>query len=187
MNQTVQKRKKSTEKDIHLVNDPIKFFIENKRDNVWEKNKEKWKVHFRLQLKVLKLFIDNQADEQHMASFVYRLGLGYWGVGKQSGIPSGILSLNAVTSENTKKTDDHFIGAQLIGKTVHQSFEACGFNEDHMAEQWLYENLWLWMTIKVTQEEHRSGNISKSVDDLELKKRMEHYVNVSPLVTLKKR
>ncbi|MBM3442842.1 MAG: hypothetical protein FJX89_09100 [Bacteroidetes bacterium] len=186
MNQTIKKGKKSTEKDHHLVKDPIQFFIENKRDGVWGKNKEKWKTHFRLQLKVLKLFIDNQADEKHLVSFVYRLGLGYWGVGKQSGIPSGILSLNAVTSENTKKTDDHFIGAQLIGKTVHEAYEACDFNEGHMVDHWLYENLWLWMTIKVTQEEHRSG-ILKTVDGLELKKRMEHYVNVSPLVTLKKR
>lgn len=187
MNQTIQKGKKSTEKEIHLVNDPIQFFIENKRDSVWEKNKEKWKTHFRLQLKVLKLFIDNQADEQHMASFAYRLGLGYWGVGQQGGIPSGIFSLNAVTSANTKKTNDHLIGAQLIGKTVHEAFEACDFNEDHMVEYWLYENLWLWITVRVTQDEHKNCNISKTITNIEEKKMLRHYINVSSLVTLKKR
>jgi hypothetical protein len=187
MNNRVEKNKKVSEKEIHLVNDPIQFFLENKRDSVWEKNKEKWKVHFRLQLKVLKLFIDNQADEKHLVSFAYRLGLGYWGVGKQGGIPSGVYSLNALTQENSKKTNDHFIGAKLIGKTVHEAFEACNFSEDQMVENWLYENIWLWATVSVTQEEHQSGNISKSVDNLEMKKRMEHYVNVSPLVTFKKR
>lgn len=186
MNQSLKKTKKAAEKEIHLVNDPIKFFLDNKRDSIWEKNKEKWKIHFRLQLKVLKLFIDNSADEKHLGSFVYRLGLGYSGLGKQGGIPSGVYSLNALTSDKTKKTNDHLIGAQLIGKTVHQAYEACNFDEDYMVEKWLYDNVWLWMTIKVTQEEHKSSNISKTVDNLEMKKRMEHYVNVSNLVTYKK-
>ena len=46
MNQTTQMRRKSTPKDIEIVNDPIQYFLDNKRDSVWKKNSEKWKVHF---------------------------------------------------------------------------------------------------------------------------------------------
>lgn len=173
--------------NFQQVNDPVNYFIENRRDAIWDKNKTEWKNCFRLQLKTLKLYLDNNADERLLNSFVYRLGLGYWGIGKQSGIPSGITSLEALSKEGVKKTNDHMIGAQSIGKKVHQVFETCGFDEEYMVDNWLYENLWMWMTIKVTQQEHNSKNISKTITDIEEKKMLRHYINVSPLVTLKKR
>lgn len=167
--------------DYEPVSDPVAYFIQNRRAKLWQKNSEKWKHHFRLQLRVLKLFIESNASERHIAAFVYRLGLGYWGIGQQSGITSGIISLDALETTG-EKTSDHLIGAQLIGKIIHEAFVACNFDEDHMADKWLFENIWLWMTIKVTKAEHHRNNILKTVNDLEGKMRLAHYVNVSKLV-----
>lgn len=171
---------------FQLVNDPVAYFIENRRDKIWKKNESEWKSCFRLQLKTLKLYLDNDASERLLYSFVYRLGLGYWGIGKQGGIPSGIISQAVLSGDDVKKTEDHVIGAQSIGKKIHEEFAACNFNEDYMVNTWLYENLWMWMTIKVTQSEHNSRNISKTITDIEEKKKLRHYINVSPLVTLVK-
>jgi hypothetical protein len=186
MNKKQSVSAKKNQLNFQPVNDPVKYFIENRRDAIWEKNKTKWKSCFRLQLKTLKLYLDNNADERLLKSFLYRLGLGYWGIGIQGGIKSGITSIEALSKESVKTTNDHVIGAQSIGKKVHEVFEACGFDEEYMVDNWLYENLWMWMTIKVTQEEHNSKNISKTITDIEEKKMLRHYINVSPLVTLKK-
>lgn len=175
---------KRTEKIMVYVNDPIEFFNKNRKNLLWSKNQTNWKYHFRLQLKVLKLFIDQDANEKHLASFVYRLGLGYWGLGRQAGLSSGILSEKAAYNPKAKKTNDHVIGAQLIGRIVHETFVNSNFNEQYMVNTWLMENLWMWMTIQVTQEEHSS--ISKTVDNLDHKMSMLHYQNVSRLVTLQK-
>lgn len=178
------KSQRATEKIMVKVDDPIDFFNENRKNLLWSNHERDWKYHFRIQLKVLKLFIDQKANPKHRASFVYRLGLGYWGLGKQAGLPSGIISENAATNPDVKKTNDHVIGAQLIGKTVHEAFVSCNFDEEYMVNSWLKENLWMWMTIQVTQEEHR--NISKTVENLVHKKAMSHYQKVSRLVTLQK-
>jgi len=178
------KSRKVTEKIMVKVDDPIDFFNKSRKNLLWSNHETDWKYHFRIQLKVLKLFIDQDASEKHRASFVYRLGLGYWGLGRQAGLSSGIISEKAATNPDVKTTNDHVIGAQLIGKTVHEAFVSCNFNEEYMVNAWLMENLWMWMTIQVTQEEHRS--ISKTVDNLDHKKAMLHYQNVSRLVTLQK-
>jgi hypothetical protein len=170
--------------NYQLVNDPVNYFINHKRDQIWQKNESEWKSCFRLQLKTLKLFLENEASERLLNSFAYRLGLGYWGIGKQSGIPSGIISQEALTKEGVKKTEDHVIGAQSIGKKIHEDFKVCQFDEEYMINTWLYDNIWMWMTIKVTQSEHSSKNISKSITDIEEKKRLLHYINVSPLLAL---
>lgn len=173
--------KKNQAKSLVMIVDPVQYFMENKRDAFWTKHESKIKQIFLLQLKALKLYIDNNADPQFMQSFAYRLGLGYWGLGKQGGITSGIFSMDTLKVKKGT-TRDHLIGAQLIGKTVHESFLISGFDEDYMVNTWLYQNIWLWMTIKVTKEEHHPDNISKTVMDVELKKNMHHYKKVSPLV-----
>lgn len=174
-------RKKKQTKSLVVIIDPVQYFMEKRRDAFWTKHEKQIKKIFHLQLKALKLYIDNDADPQFMQSFAYRLGFGYWGLGKQGGITSGIFSMDTLTLKNGT-TMDHLLGAQLIGKTVHEAFEKSGFDETYMVNTWLYENLWLWMTIKVTKEEHHPDNISKTVMDVELKKRMSHYNKVSTLV-----
>ena len=176
------KASKRSADNYQLVNDPIAYFIEYKRDKLWKKNENEWKSCFRLQLKTLKLYLDNNASNRLLYSFVYRLGLGYWGIGKQGGIASGVISQASLSGEGVKKTDDHVIGAQSIGKKIHEEFEACNFDEDYMVNTWLYHNLWMWMTIRVTQNEHNSKNISKAITNIDEKKRLRHYINVSPLI-----
>jgi hypothetical protein len=51
-----------------------------------------------------------------------------------------------------------------------------------MVNTWLYENIWLWITIKVTKQEHKSENIIKNGYSIEEKKILKHYVQVSKLM-----
>ena len=51
-----------------------------------------------------------------------------------------------------------------------------------MVDTWLYENVWLWMTIKVTKDEHKSSNIIKNGHSIEEKMEMKHYKSVSELM-----
>jgi hypothetical protein len=51
-----------------------------------------------------------------------------------------------------------------------------------MKEVWLYENLWLWITIGVTKEEHQKDNILRNNNTIEEKIQLKHYKNVSTLI-----
>jgi len=159
----------------------IEYFNNNNRNKYWEKNSLYYKKWFRRQLKHLLLEIEDGVSEGEMNFFMYRLGLGYWGIGKQSGIPSGIKTKDSLTNSNT---DDHLFGTVEIGKYIHKEFESCGFDIDHMVNVWLHENLWLWMTIKVSKEEHKKENIERNIHDIEKKVNLEHYKNVSELIFL---
>jgi hypothetical protein len=69
---------KKNQLNFQPVNDPVKYFIENRRDAISKKNKTEWKSCFRLQLKTLKLYLENDKNNRRLLkSFVYLLGLGY--------------------------------------------------------------------------------------------------------------
>ena len=51
-----------------------------------------------------------------------------------------------------------------------------------MVDTWLYENLWLWITIKVARTEHHVDNINRNQHTLDEKKEFKHYVNVSEFI-----
>ena len=52
-----------------------------------------------------------------------------------------------------------------------------------MVKEWLFENLYLWGTVKVTKEEHKSKNILRNSNHtIEQKSNFEHYVNVSKMI-----
>lgn len=155
---------------------PIEFFNKNNRILYWQRNQNSYKKWFRKQLKHLLLEIEEGCDEKELNSFMYRLGLGYYGIGKQSGIPSGIMTEDSKINSNT---DDHVFGVVEIGKYIHQEFEKYGFNLDYMVNEWLYENLWLWMTIKVSKIEHKKENIIRNGHSIEDKKNFKHYKKVS--------
>ena len=155
---------------------PIEFFNKNNRISYWTKNQVSYKRWFKKQLKHLLLEIEEGSAEKELNSFMYRLGLGYYGIGKQSGIPSGIMTEDSKINNNT---DDHVFGVVEIGKYIHQEFEKYGFNLDYMVNEWLYENLWLWMTIKVSKIEHKKENIIRNGHSIEDKKNFKHYKKVS--------
>jgi hypothetical protein len=112
---------------------------------------------------------------------IYRMGLGYSGIGTQNGLCSGIRSKDSLIPKS-KKTDDHLIGAKQIGEFIHKEFEKNNFDIDYMVEIWLYDYLWLWMTIKVTSVEHHKNNILRDETTIEEKLNLQHYVNVSELI-----
>ena len=51
-----------------------------------------------------------------------------------------------------------------------------------MVNEWLYDNLWLWMTIKVSKEEHKKENIERNSHTLNEKKELKHYKNISSVI-----
>ena len=102
-------------------------------------------------------------------------------MGKQSGLASGIYSA-ASTRPQTSTTADHLFGATEIGKYIHQAFIKYHLNIDYMVETWLYEHLFLWMTIKVSKAEHTTDNIARDEHTLEQIMSLEHYRGVSILI-----
>jgi hypothetical protein len=161
--------------------DLVKYFNDNTREKLWKKNSEEYKRWFGLTLTMTKSAIDFGANEKEMNQLVYRLVLGYFGVGKQGGLTSGLVTEDTLMG-GVKKTADHLLGTTQIGKFIHEEFANNNFDIDYMVNVWLYENLWLWQTIKVTTEEHRSDNIIRNEHSIEDKLLLKHYKKVSILV-----
>ena len=164
------------------VGDLVDYFNNYKRVKVWELKKNDWKEAFKFQLLILETYLVHGASEKMMKSFMCRLALGYYGIQCQGGITSGIISSDAIDLPSSQTTADHIFGAVEIGKTVKDAFEASGRNINYMVEEWLYDNLYLWMTIRVTKEEHKSSNIIKNGHTIEQKRKMMHYKKVSTLI-----
>lgn len=165
--------------------DIIACFNENKRDSYWTKktkgvsNEEKCKSLFRRTLKHLLLEIELTDNNVHNN---YYRWIGYDGIGSGvSGITSGIKTAEARQLTSKQTTADHLIGTVQIGKYVQSELERNGFDIEYMTETWLYENLWLWMSIRVSNKEHHKDNILRNVNTIEEKLALKHYVNVSEL------
>jgi hypothetical protein len=163
------------------MKDLRKYFNTHTRDKLWGKNSEEYKRWFGLGLTMTKSAIDFGANEKELNQLVYRLVLGYFGVGKQSGLTSGMVSEDAST-KGVKTTGDHLLGTTQIGSFIHSEFEKYNYDIDYMVNEWLYEHLWLWMTIKVTTEEHKSDNIVRNEHSIDDKLLLKHYKQVSPLI-----
>jgi hypothetical protein len=117
-------------------------------------------------------------DSDAYSDTYFRLMIGY-GIFGNIGIKSGLYTEASITSD--KKTEDHLIGAQKIGETVFIAYCKSGFNNEYMKNVWLYENLYLWMSITVSNKEHNSGNILRNKNTIEEKLSLLHYKNVSTL------
>jgi hypothetical protein len=165
--------------------DIIACFNQNKRDSYWNKinkgisNEVKCKELFNRTLQHLLLEI--KLTNNNVPNNYYRW-IGYDGIGSGvSGITSGIKTEEAKSLASNKTTADHLIGTVQIGKYVHSEFEKSGFDIDYMVNTWLYENLWLWMSIRVSKKEHHKDNILRNVNSIEEKLSLKHYINVSEL------
>ena len=168
--------------------DVVDHFNKNVSPKLWNKNEVQFKAIFRMQLKVLKLYIDEKqlhvdtkTWERMMRSFVYRLTIGYFGVGTQAGLSSGVFT-KATTVKGAKSTNDHLFGAVAIGQIIHDEFVKCNFDIDYMVENWLPSNLFLWMTLKITIEEHSKDCVIRDGNTIEEKMNLLHYQNVSELM-----
>jgi hypothetical protein len=160
----------------------VKYFNEKRRDKFWKKNSHDYRIDFRIQLNSLKTNLnDPKVPLKNIKKSIYRLGIGYSGIGTQNGLSSGIRSEKTLKSKSVT-TNDHLIGAKQIGEFIHKEFEKHNFDVDYMEEVWLYDYLWLWMTIKVTSEEHHKDNILRDETSIEEKLDLLHYINVSELI-----
>lgn len=170
------------------MTDLIKHFNENIRDTLWNskgsegfKTKgDSYKKYFKIQLTMV-WSVKDETFTEHDNQFNNRLALGYYGIGKQKGIDSRLVS-EAAMIKGVKTTSDHLIGATEIGKFIQSECEKHNWDIDYMVNTWLYEHLWLWMTIKVTKEEHSRDNIKRNEHSIEDKMSLKHYINVSNLV-----
>jgi len=180
-----------------------KYFNTNRKDEVLEKCGLQIKDTFLKTLTTLvapiQLDYFNPAHPQYNASWahsMYRDTIGYDGIGKgTSGIQSGVRTeaIDLMFKENgnrwvgINKTDDHLLGATDIGKFVVDEFIKNDLNVHYMVTVWLPENLFLWGTVRVTDEEHKKFNIlqgtcTKLGLTIEQKLNFKHYVNTSPIV-----
>lgn len=165
-----------------INNKNIQYFNEKTRDKYWVKYGDSYKRNFRCSIKSLIQWVDDKdISKKELEQGPYRLYIGYYGIAKQSGVISGIKSKNS-TLPKTKKINDHLIGATQIGLIVHEALEKNNRDIDYMVNVWLYENLWLWMTVKVSYDEHKSENISRNEHTVEEKLNLLHYKEVSELI-----
>ncbi len=159
------------------------FNTKGRKKYLWEKNEIKFKQWLKANLSTLKNMDDNPDiySEKYYKEF-YRLMIGYYGVGYGNGFSSGLLS-NDASVKGTPTTTDHWAGASKVGEYVHMIFKKSGYDIDWMLNEWLYDNLHLWATIKVTKEEHKKENIIRNGHTLEEKNKLKHYINFSGLKT----
>ena len=71
-----------------------------------------------------------------------------------------------------------------LGMSIGLNNNSLNFNRniDFMVNEWLYDNLYLWLTIRVSRVEHNSKNIIKNRNSIHEKRKMLHYKSVSELV-----
>ena len=120
--------------------------------------------------------IDSEQDEYSDTYFRLMIGYGIFG---NKGIKSGIYTEDSMSSE--KKTDDHLLGAWKIGETAFIAYCKSGFDNEYMKNVWLYENLYLWLSITVSSKEHNE-NILRNKNTIEEKLQLKHYDGVSSLL-----
>ena len=165
-----------------------KEFNKRVRENIWNKHNQRFIMFFNYVLVRLER-IDNYYIPNNLLppnileQGIYRLELGYHGIGKPQGIPSKIMSKDSSILNSKDCVNDHLLGATEIGKYIHDKFKKENYNIDWMVKNWLFENLFLWGTVKVTKEEHKSKNILRNSDHpIEQKSNFEHYIHVSQLI-----
>ena len=130
------------------IDNVVDYFIANKREAIWNKNQLKWKEAFRFQLLLLDTYINHNASQNLMNSFMYRLALGYWGIQTQNGIPSGVCTENSINLASSMTTGDHIFGAVEIGKCVHEAFISHNRNIDYMVNTWCMKTYGFGLPLK---------------------------------------
>lgn len=166
--------------NLILINDPIEFFIKEKQEHFWNKRKKDTEHEFRILLKAIILREEYGCEKDRWNTF-YRLNFGY-GIFGVNGFSSGICSYESSKLDKSTKqlTNDHFFGAVKIGSNIHSELKKCNYDLDYMTDVWLRNNLYSWMTIQVTKDEHKL--IPRDKHSFEEKMKMNHYGSVSQLI-----
>ena len=159
-----------------------------RKEKVWEEE-GLLKDYFRANLHILKYFDENPQifSDDFVKKGYYKNGIGYRGVGKGDGFSSGLYSTATVGLPSSMCTNDHIVGATTVGEYVHEMLKENDYRIDWMVDEWLYANLYLWATIKVTKEEHKKENIIRGGAKSNVRKlvnyklNLKHYENVSDI------
>jgi hypothetical protein len=163
-------------------------FNKRVRDNIWNKHSKNFIKFFNYAIirleRIDNYYIPNNLlPHKTLKQRIYRLDLGYYGIGKPNGIPSKIVSKDSLNVSSNNCVNDHVLGATEVGSYIHNSLKECHYDVDWMVNKWLFENLYLWGTVKVTKSEHKSMNILRNQEHtIKQKSNFEHYIKVSQLI-----
>ena len=97
--------------------------------------------------------------------------------------------------EGGKYTKDHTLGVTLVGKIILNEIESrkhLGMTNDEiisdMCNNWVMENLHLWVEVKILKEQHTNDNLSRDLNqlsDYENKLNLLHYENGNIIIVKK--
>tara|TARA_B110000211_G_scaffold130774_1_gene150230 strand:- start:11 stop:532 length:522 start_codon:yes stop_codon:yes gene_type:complete len=165
------------------------IFNKTVRDIYWKKNEQRILENFLCHL--LALTIDFKKYGLKMLPKGYKRnwdknGAGYNGTDAGNGIKSGLTSKAASLVDSKYYTHDHVMGATQVGKYVEQFVLNNNWKNSKVREAWVYKNLYLWGTIRVTKKEHKKVNIRRGEHTITEKNRFKHYENVSKIILIKK-
>lgn len=112
-----------------------------------------------------------------------RLTFGYNGLGyKISPAKVGLSSEESLLLKSDECTSDHIIGVTLTGWEIHMFIKTLfdnGMNKDTivntMINDWLLDNLHLWVQAKITKQEHKEDNLARDKHSLQEKIDLVHY------------
>ena len=157
----------------------IELFNAQKKDELIKFHKDRIVSNFRsavLQLQAIQND-ENGICENQLRGWL-RLTMGYRGIGFNNGVYSNLRTKQTQRKTNREITFDHVVGTTLCGETVKVIIEKERYNFTFLINNWLFDNLYLWGTIKVSKEEHKKNTILRNKHSLEEKIHLKHYVNL---------
>ena len=155
------------------------LFNKNKKDHYLAEHSERISSNFRSASLQLKAIIEDELGPCRNQLNGWRKNtMGYRGIGFNSGIYSGLRTKGSLVVPSSNYVYDHVIGATLCGQTAEEIIIGESFDLDYLVKEWLFDNLYLWATIKVTKEEHKKENILRNKNTLNEKNLLMHYRKV---------
>ena len=165
------------------------MFNKTVRDTHWKKNKQRILDNFVCHCDALTIDYKKHGMEVLPKDYKrnwYKNGAGYNGIGAGNGIQSGFASKAAILVDSKDYMHDHVMGATQVGKYVEQFVLNNNWKNSKVREAWVYKNLYLWGTMRVTKKEHNKENIERGKHTITEKNRFKHYKNVSKIILIKK-
>lgn len=136
---------------IELINEKI-------RVQHFEKNRNKIESKWRTWLVMLKAGLEDPNCDLDSIHLFCRQMFGYGTFGN-SGPIIGLFTENGINVNSTETenqlVNDHVFGCLLIAILVKKTFIESGYDIEYMINEWLPNNLYLWMVVRMTKDEHR--------------------------------
>ena len=155
------------------------LFNIQKKDELIKLHKDRIISNFRsafLQLQAIQN--DDYGVCKNQLSGWLRLTMGYRGIGFNNGVYSNLKTKQTLNKTNKDLTFDHVVGTTLCGETVKKVIEQNNFDIEYLLNNQLFDHLYLWVTLKVTKEQHKKDNILRNKNSLSEKLNLDHYKNI---------